>query len=307
MTEQVLAIDVGGTKIAAALVDDGGRIGRQTEQPTPRSPDGDVVFAALAKAVTELLEPGRTAPPVGIGSAGPIDGPAGTVSPVNIGAWRDYPIVARTRAVIRALTGTEPLVGLAGDGHCFALGEHWLGAGRDLDSIIGVVVSTGVGGGAVLRDRLVGGMTGNAVHLGHITVDAWGGRCVCGGYGCVELYARGPGMVAAAQQAGWTGGDDARALTAAARAGDPIAVSVIDRGMRALAAGLATTATELDIATVVLGGGVSKAGDVIFEPLRRHLRDFAVLPYVAELEVRPAVLENAGLLGAAALAFGLNR
>jgi len=207
--------------------------------------------------------------------------------------------------VIARLTGSEPLVGLAGDGHCFALGEHWLGAGRDLESIIGVVVSTGVGGGAVLRNRLVGGMTGNAVHLGHITVNAWGGRCVCGNYGCVELYARGPGMVAAAQQAGWTGEPDARALTAAARAGDPIAVSVVDRGMRALAAGLVTTAVELDISTVVLGGGVAKAGEVIFEPLRRHLREFAVLPYVTGLEVRPAELDNAGLLGAAALAHGL--
>ncbi|MFC7618788.1 ROK family protein [Microlunatus sp. GCM10028923] len=307
MTEQVLAIDVGGTKIAAALVDDEGRIGRETVQPTPESADADAVFAGLEAAVRELLEPGATTGPlrVGIGSAGPIDEPAGTVSPVNIGAWRGFPIVPRTRAVIKELTGTEPLVGLAGDGHCFALGEHWLGAGRDLDSIIGVVVSTGVGGGAVLRDRLVGGLTGNAVHLGHITVDAWGGRCVCGGYGCVELYARGPGMVAAARQAGWTGGDDARALTESARSGDPTAISVIDRGMRALAAGLATTATELDIPTVVLGGGVAKAGEVIFEPLRRHLRDFAVLPYVTGLEVRPAVLDNAGLLGAAALAFTL--
>lgn len=309
MTEQVLAIDVGGTKIAAALVDDEGRIGRQTVQPTAESADPDEVFAGLEAAVRELVGPELSAAAplrVGIGSAGPIDEPAGTVSPVNIGAWRGFPIVSRTRDVIKELTGTEPLVGLAGDGHCFALGEHWLGAGRDLDSIIGVVVSTGVGGGAVLRDRLVGGLTGNAVHLGHITVDAWGGRCVCGGYGCVELYARGPGMVAAARQAGWTGGDDAQALTEAARAGDPTAISVIDRGMRALAAGLATTATELDIPTVVLGGGVAKAGKVIFEPLRRHLRDFAVLPYVTGLEVRPAVLDNAGLLGAAALAFTLS-
>lgn len=305
MTEQVLALDVGGTKIAAALVDDTGRIGRQTVRPTPRTADPEDVFSALAEAVTELLEPGLPALRVGIGSAGPIDEPAGTVSPVNIGAWREFPIVPRTRAVIKKLIGAEPLVGLAGDGHCFALGEHWLGAGKDLESIIGVVVSTGVGGGAVLHNRLVGGMTGNAVHVGHITVDAWGGRCVCGNSGCVELYARGPAMVAAAQQAGWTGEPDARALTAAAKAGDPIAISVIDRGMRALAAGLVTTAVELDIATVVLGGGVAKAGEVIFEPLRRHLREFAVLPYVSGLEVRPAELENAGLLGAAALAFGL--
>lgn len=304
-TEQVLAIDVGGTKIAAALVDDQGQIDRQTVHPTPASSDPDEVFGALAAAVSDLVDPDSPQVRVGIGSAGPIDEPTGTVSPVNIGAWREFPIVRRTTEVITQRTGIEPLVGLAGDGHCFALGEHWLGAGRDAESIIGVVVSTGVGGGAVLRNRLVGGATGNAVHLGHITVDAWGGRCVCGGHGCVELYARGPALVAAARQAGWTGGDDARALTAAARDGDPIAVDVIDRGMRALAAGLATTATELDIDTVVLGGGVARAGEVIFEPLRRHLRDFAVLPYVSELEVRPAVLDNAGLLGAAALAFGL--
>ena len=105
------------------------------------------------------------------------------------------------------------------------------------------------------------------------------------------------------KQQGWVGGDDARALTAAARAGDEIALRVIDHGMRALAAGIATTATELDVPVVVLGGGVSKAGDVIFDPLRRHLLDFAVLDYVTDLEVRPAILETAGLLGAAALAF----
>jgi glucokinase len=194
-------------------------------------------------------------------------------------------------------------VGLAGDGHCFALGEHWLGAGRDVASMIGLVLSTGVGGGAVIDNRLFTGVTGNSVHLGHISVNAWGPRCVCGGHGCTEMYARGPALVAAAKEQGWAGGDDALALTADARAGDEIALRVIDHGMRALAAGIATTATELDVSVVVLGGGVSKAGEVIFEPLRRHLRDFAVLDYVADLEVRPAILETAGLLGAAALAF----
>jgi glucokinase len=120
------------------------------------------------------------------------------------------------------------------------------------------------------------------------------------------MYARGPALVMAAQARGWAGGDDARALTADARAGDPVALEVIDEGMRALAAGLATTATELDVTTFVLGGGVSRAGDVIFEPLRRHIADFAVLPYVTDLQVRPAVLPNAGLLGAAALALRLD-
>jgi len=307
MSETVLAIDIGGTKIAAAVVDADGTILADQLRPTAPSADPDEVFAGVEAAVrglTGLLAPTDGRVRVGIASAGPIDGPAGTVSPVNIGAWRGFPISARVHAVLAETYGAAAVtVKLAGDGHCFALGEHWLGAARDVDSMMGMVLSTGVGGGAVINNRLFTGATGNAVHLGHISVNAWGPKCVCGGHGCTEMYARGPALVGAAKQQGWDGGDDARALTAAARAGDEIAVRVIDHGMRALAAGIATTATELDVAVVVLGGGVSKAGEVILAPLRRHLRDFAVLDYVADLEVRPATLENAGLLGAAALAF----
>lgn len=304
MGEQVLAIDVGGTKIAVALVDAAGQLRAETVAPTVASTDPEAVFAAAADAVVAaaLAAPGPGVLRVGIGSAGPIDGPRGTVSPVNIAAWRDFPIAAHVERVLAERAGVRADVALAGDGHCFALGEHWLGAGRDVDSMVGLVLSTGVGGGAVLGNRLFAGTSGNSVHLGHISVNAWGARCVCGGHGCVEMYARGPALVAAAQSRGWQGAD-ARALTAAARAGDPVAVSVIDDGMRALAAGIASTATQLDVSTFVLGGGVAKAGAVIFEPLQRHLRDFATLGFVTGLEVRSAVLGNAGLLGAAALAF----
>lgn len=307
MSESVLAIDIGGTKIAAAVVDADGNVLADQLRPTAVSDDGEVVFDGVESAVRALLdelEPTKDRIRVGISSAGPIDGPAGTISPVNIGAWRRFPISGRVHEVIAERYDSDAIsVGLAGDGHCFALGEHWLGAGRDVDSMIGMVLSTGVGGGAVINNKLFTGVTGNSVHLGHISVNAWGPRCVCGAHGCTEMYARGPALVAAAKQQGWAGGDDARALTAAARAGDEIALRVIDHGMRALAAGIATTATELDVPVVVLGGGVSKAGDVIFAPLRRHLQDFAVLDYVKDLEVRPATLETAGLLGAAALAF----
>ncbi|SEQ73213.1 ROK family protein [Microlunatus flavus] len=309
MPEVVLAVDVGGTKMALALVDDEGTVLAEELRPTPVEADPLRVVAPLLEAVAVLTRrlPSGTEPVrVGISSAGPLDGPPGTVSPVNIGAWRDFPLVAQVRDAVVEAIGRPAVVGLANDGHCFTLGEHWLGAGRDVDSMVGLVLSTGVGAGAVLDDRLFGGATGNAVHLGHISVNAWGERCVCGGHGCVEMYARGPAMVAAAQARGWTGGDDAKALTADARAGDPVALAVVDEGMRALAAGIATTATELDVTTFVLGGGVSKAGDVVFGPLRRHLPEFAVLPYVTNLEVRPAVLENAGLLGAAALALRLD-
>ncbi len=316
MTDPVLAIDVGGTKIAVAVIDAQGVVLLEKQAPTLPSSDPAQVFEPAADVIRQVVRdwPGRGRPDrvrVGIGSAGPIDGPAGTVSPVNIGAWRDFPLRDRVRAVVEEAAGIRASgsagsaeVSLAGDGHCFALGEHWLGAGRDWASMVGMVLSTGVGGGAVIKDRLFTGLTGNSVHLGHISVNAWGERCVCGGHGCVEMYARGPAMVAEAQARGWQGGDDAQALTAAARDGHPMAVAVIDDGMRALAAGIASTASNLDVSTFVLGGGVAKAGDVIFEPLRRHLQDFAVLPFVQDLQIRPAELENAGILGAAALALG---
>jgi len=319
----VLAIDIGGTKMALALVDETGAILDQLVVPTTPSDDAEAVYAPLHSGLATLL--GRHewpdgAPDTGIGSAGPIDvhGSAagvggsrgsspllGTVSPVNISAWRDFPLVARVAASVATTTGRAPQVRLAGDGHCIALGEHWLGAGRDVASLIGVVISTGVGGGAVLDDRLVTGTTGNAVHLGHTSVNAWGEKCVCGGYGCVEMYARGPAMVEAARARGWTG-DDGIDLTRSAANGDPVATEVIDNGMRAAAAGIAATATQLDIDVVVVGGGLSKAGEVIFEPLRRHLTDFATLPYVQHLDLRVAELDNAGLLGAASLALSLS-
>ncbi len=303
----VLAIDIGGTKVAAAVVTSEGEITHERRTSTLRDLDAEATFAPVGQMITAIVTEAGLAGRVrvGIGSAGPIDGPAGWISPVNIAAWNGFPIVDRVSAAVCRATGTPPRVGLAGDGHCMALGEHWLGAGRGLRSMVGMVLSTGVGAGAVIDDRLYAGDTGNAVLLGHISVNAFGPRCVCGGHGCVEMYARGPALVQAARVAGWTGGDDAVALTASARNGDPVATEVIDVGMRALAAGIAATATLLDVRHFVLGGGVSKAGAVIFDPLRRHLADFATLSYVQGLQVRPAVLENAGILGAAALALSL--
>ena len=308
----VLAIDIGGTKIAVALVADDGTVLHHTVRPTASSADPETVFVPCASAVRAVLadaaESGRslTDLDVGIGSAGPIDAPAATISPVNIAAWRAYPIVDRVREVVRDIVPGEVRIRLAGDGHCIALGEHWLGAGRSVDTMLGMVLSTGVGGGAVMDNQLFAGTTGNAVHIGHTSVDAFGERCACGAIGCVEQYARGPRMVENAKARGWAGGDDAQALTRDARAGDATALAVIDDAMRYLAAGIAACAIYLDITYVVLGGGVSKAGAVIFEPLRRHLADFTTLPYVRDLQVVPAELENAGLLGAASFALSLS-
>ncbi|MEV5341365.1 ROK family protein, partial [Streptomyces sp. NPDC052676] len=224
----------------------------------------------------------------------------GTVSPVNVPGWRGYPLVER----IRAATGGLP-VELIGDGVAITAAEHWQGAARGHDNALCMVVSTGVGGGLVLNGRLHPGPTGNAGHIGHISVDLDGDPCPCGGRGCVERIASGPNIARRALENGWRPGPDgdasAAAVAAAARAGDPVAVASFERAARALAAGIAATATLVEIDIAVIGGGVGKAGDVLFTPLRRALADYATLSFVRHLEVAPARTgTDAGLVGAAA-------
>lgn len=295
-TATVLGIDIGGTKMAAAIVDADGQVVNQGRIPTPRG-DGDAVFAALGELVAAVCGPARPAA-VGIGSAGPLDQTRGLVSPVNIAGWRNFSLVDR----VRGLVGDVP-VALGVDGHCFALGEFWTGAGRDVDHLLGIVVSTGVGAGIVVEGRPLLGRSGNAAHLGHMVVDLDGEACVCGSFGCVETYASGPRMVARAQRRGWRPGEpvDAAVLSADAAAGDELAVGIFDDGAQALAAGIVSTAMAADLVTVVIGGGVAKAGPVLFEPVQRWVKRLAQLPFVTELTVEPAKLENAGLIGAARL------
>jgi glucokinase len=239
---------------------------------------------------------------LGIGSAGPVDASTGTVSPVNVPGWRDYPLVRR----VREAAGGLP-VELIGDGVAITAAEHWQGAARGHDNALCMVVSTGVGGGLVLNGRLHAGPTGNAGHIGHISVDLDGDPCPCGARGCVERIASGPNIARRALENGWRPGPDgdtsAAAVAEAAPGGDPVAVATIARAAQALAAGIAATATLVEIDIAVVGGGVGKAGDVLFEPLRKALGDYATLSFVQRLTIVPAQMgTDAGLVGAAAAA-----
>ncbi|MFJ5847781.1 ROK family protein [Streptomyces sp. NPDC092903] len=304
-TDLVAALDIGGTKIAGALVDGSGKLLVRAQRPTPARESGEKVMEAVADVLAELTcSPlwGR-ASAVGIGSAGPVDASAGTVSPVNVPGWRDFPLVER---VSRA-TGGLP-VELVGDGVAMTAAEHWLGAARGYDNALCMVVSTGVGGGLVLGGALRPGPSGNAGHIGHISVDLDGDPCPCGSRGCVERIASGPNIARRALESGWLPGPDgdasAAAVAAAARAGDPSAVASFERAAQALAAGIAATATLVEIDIAVIGGGVAGAGDVLFAPLRSALSRYATLSFVQQLAVAPAVMGNdAGLVGAAAAAF----
>jgi glucokinase len=298
MTGPVLAIDVGGTKLAAAVIDPDGEFLARGAVSTPDSSDPDKVTGALRELARGLVDraPARMLVGLGIGSAGPVDPAAGTVSPVNIPAWRDFPLVETLREVLPG----RPAV-LAGDGQCMALGEYWRGD-RSAGAMLGIVVSTGVGGGLVMGGRVHLGPTGNAGHIGHIVVDIHGDPCACGGRGCVETMASGPAIARwAAEQGRYTG--DARALAKAAHRGDRMAQRAFDRAAVALAAGIVSTAALVDLDEVVVGGGVAGAGEALFAPLRDAVEDLAGLGFIRRVRVRPSPLgADAGLLGAAALA-----
>jgi glucokinase len=288
-----LALDIGGTKIAAGLVDSTGSLVHSARRPTPTGEVWAVVEAMIADAVDTA---GGAVGGVGIAAAGPVDLAAGTVTPINIASWQGFPLLDRVAAAVPGVP-----VRLAGDGVCMALGEHWRGAGQDADFLLGIVVSTGVGGGLVLEGAPYHGRTGNAGHVGHVVVDPDGQPCSCGGRGCVETVAAGPSMTRWARASGWSG-TDALALAEAARAGDPVAVRAFERGATALAAMIASVAATCDLDLVVIGGGVAKSGEVLFDPLRAALACYAGLDFLGGLRVVPAALGgDAGLIGAARL------
>ncbi len=298
MSELTLALDVGGTKIAAGLVDADGTVVRSTQEPTPHGDDPEAVWA-----VTEHLIAATTADVrirgAGVACAGPVHVPTGTVSPINLTAWRDFPVRDRVAAALPGLP-----VRLGGDGLCMTLGEHWRGAGQGAAFLLGLVVSTGIGGGLIVDGAPYFGRTGNAGHVGHVVVDTAGPPCTCGGHGCVEAIASGPHLAQWARENGWDATPEASAkeLAAAATAGDAVAVRAFGRGATAIAAMIASIAAVCDLDRVVVGGGVARSGPVLFDPLREALGEYVGLDFIAGLTVVPAQLGGeAGLVGAAAL------
>lgn len=300
-----LCLDIGGTKIAVALADSAGTLVYTAIRPTPITTEADEVWAVIDAMIADALAAADAAVgAVGIASAGPIDLRSGSVSPINIGSWDRFPLRDKVAATVPGL----PVL-LAGDGICMALGEHWIGAGKaagpDTRFLLGMVVSTGVGGGLVLDGVPYSGRTGNAGHVGHVVVELDGRLCSCGGHGCVETVASGPWMVRWARENGWSAppGAGASDLAAAAAASDPVAQQAFHRGANALAAMIASVGAVCDLDLVVIGGGVAKSGPLLFDPLRAKLAEYAGLDFLSGLRVVPGQLGgSAGLIGAARLA-----
>lgn len=307
MTEPVLAVDIGGTKLAASLVDAEGRVSAFSRVPTPVDTDGEGIWRTLEMLLDKVTaDAGHPAlAGVGVGCGGPMQWPSAEVSPLNMPAWRDFPLRARLRERYRGLP-----VRVHNDAICVAVGEHWRGSGRGKDNVLGMVVSTGVGGGLVLGGRLIDGASGNAGHIGHVVVDPEGPDCECGGRGCLEAIARGPGLVAWAQAEGWRPGAAVTGVELAddARRGHPVACAAMQRAGRALGIAIASATHLCDLDVVALGGGLSQAGPLLFDPLEETFRRHARMEFAREVRVVPTALgQTAGLVGAAALIYEADR
>jgi glucokinase len=299
-----LALDVGGTKLAAAVVDDGGRILGRGRVPSPTGVDPEPLYEALLACAAAAMRGADVVPGdlagIGIASGGPMVWPAGEVSPLNIPAWRGFPLRKRLAEEFES-----ERVLIHNDAVGLAVGEHWKGAGSGTANLLGMTISTGVGGGLILGGRLYHGASGNAGHVGHMVVEPDGPVCGCGGRGCLEAIASGPNTVRRALEEGWRPPPgvtaDGVALAAAAAVGDAVSLRNLARAGRAVGIAIASCANLLDLQVAAIVGGFSQSGPSFWEPLQQAFTTHASFPFAAACRVIPGQLGgNAGLLGAAA-------
>lgn len=310
-----VGVDVGGTKIAAAVIDEDGSLVEETRRDTPAA-DSQRILAAILDAISDLTARHRIEA-VGISAAGFVDEKRATILFAPNLVWRDEPL----REEVQRGCGLPTIV--ENDANAAAWGEFRFGATRserDLRTVAFLTIGTGLGGGLIVGGELFRGGFGVGGEVGHLRVVPNGHRCGCGNRGCWEQYASGSALVREAREFAGSGSPRASRLlelaggraesieghmvSAAASEGDPLARELIEDLGRWLGEGIATLAAVLDPAVVVVGGGVSSVGDVLLDPARRAFeRQLTGRGHRPVLEIRQASLGNgAGLIGAGDLA-----
>jgi glucokinase len=297
----VLALDIGGTKIASGVVDGAGAVRSFVVAPTDTTGDAQESLAALfelgRRAVAASGIDWSGIGTVSIACGGPLDVGRGLlVAPPHLPGWHDVPIVALAEEALG-----RPAV-LENDAAAAAAGEHRYGAGVGTRNMVYLTVSTGVGGGVIVDGRLYSGALGNGGELGHVTVD-WDGRVCrgCGRRGCLEAYASGTSIAERAQEAGLPFAT-AKEVAEAARAGDPGAAALWDETVAALACGVTSIVNVFEPELVVIGGGVSRVGEQLLAPLREQVHAQAMSPGGRAVRVVAAALgDRVGVVGAAAV------
>jgi glucokinase len=300
VSSAVLGLDVGGTKIAAGVVEASGLVHVFAVEPThaARGPvEGLERLFALGRRV--VAEAGVEIGAVGIACGGPLDADRGIlVAPPHLPGWEGVAITARAEEAFG-----RPAV-LENDATAAAAGEHRYGAGVGTRHLVYLTISTGVGGGVVVDGRLFRGAMGNGAELGHVTVDCNGRPCPgCGRNGCLEAYVSGTSIAARAREAGFDG-TTAADVASAARGGDPLAVSIWDVTTEMLACGVVSIVNVFEPEIVVIGGGVSAAGEQLLAPVREAVLATAMSPAGRRARIEHSPLgDQVGVVGAAAVAF----
>ncbi len=295
-----LGIDIGGTKIAAALVDDAGVPHRWRSIPTLPHEGAERVLQRVITLAREVMAEGPARPAaIGVGTGGQVDPATGDVVFATdlLPGWTGLPLTRRLRDALGLPVWAD------NDVNVMALGEATHGAGRDVRYGLYVAVGTGIGGGWVLDGQLYHGRTGLAGAVGHVKVERDGRPCTCGGRGCVEQYASGPAIAERYRRLrGLAEVPTGRDVVAAMEAGDVLARFAVQEAGHWLGFALASLANAMDPDAIVIGGGVAQAGEPFFDAIRAALEAYA-LPTARTTPIIPAALgPRAGVIGAAVLA-----
>ncbi len=307
--EFLIGIDLGGTNIKGALLDINGGIIEKKEIPTLANTGPEAVAGRIAGMITELeitaRERSKGVTGVGIGVPGQPERSTGDVIFAPNLYWRNVPLVKYLRRK------TALPVFLENDANVAALGEQWRGAGQGSANMVMVTIGTGIGGGIVLDGCLYTGANGAAGELGHTVIEPGGPQCSCGRRGCLETLTSATAMVRMAREAMDRGvitelfreeNLEARDIIMAARAGDRLALEIVEKAAYYLGIGLGNIINILNPDTIVIGGGVSRAGELLFEPLCRAARENCLESAGSIVRIVPAQLGNdAGFVGAAQL------
>ncbi len=315
----IIGVDLGGTKIFAGAVSLDGQhtSGMRSIATQPEVGAEGVVdrMVGLIEGVVldTMNETGATRKDfigIGIGAPGPLDREKGLVIVAPNLGWKDFPLRERVSSRLK-LPAT-----LDNDANCATVGEFWLGAARGARNVVGITIGTGIGGGLIFDGELYHGSSDVAGEIGHTTIDVNGRHCKCGNYGCLEAYASGPAIATRAREA-LAREDNASMLTSmvdgqhdritaelvydAAKKGDGVANEIVRDTARYLGAGIATLLNVVNPDVVVVAGGVTRAGDALFAPLRTEVRRRAFKPAVQAARIVPAELPGtAGVIGAVA-------
>jgi len=293
---KAIGVDIGGTKILSAIIDERGNIVKSLRVPSEGKEGRDKILSHLYEAIEGLISEDIVG--IGIGTAGQVDPDSGTIvtATPNLKDWAGTPL----KDIIEKKFGLPTYVD--NDGNVAALGEWWAGGGRGARCLLCLTIGTGIGSGIVYEGKVFRGAKGVGAELGHMSIKYDGIRCNCGGIGCIEAYASGPALMKKLQEKGKliATPDD---VLRYAESGDIIVLEAIEEIGTLLGYAMVSFINIFNPDIILLSGGVSNLGDFLIRPIRKIVDTYA-LPGGRDVKITRATLgENAGVVGASALVF----